>query len=104
MLQIAEWQCMKAISFLGSSGCSSFRIVVGLEFASKVSCDRSSGLSEQASAAFDAERVNAAVLRANLWLLAILPVLHQLRHRLVSQILVEILVVYLDHRRVNAGA
>ena len=48
-------------------------------------------------------RVDAAVLWSNLRLFAIFPVLHQLRHGLVGQILIEILVVHLDHWSVDTG-
>ena len=64
------------------------------------------GLAEEAGAALLAEstRVDPSILRALLWLLSILPVLHQLSHRVVSEILVEPFVVDLDHRGVDAGA
>ena len=55
-------------------------------------------------ASLDAARVDSTVLRANLGLLAVFPVLHELCHRVVGQILIEVLIVDLDHWGVHAGA
>lgn len=54
--------------------------------------------------ALDAERVDTAVLGAILRLFAILPVLHELRHRVVGQVFIEVLVVDLDHGSIYTGS
>ena len=93
-------------SFLGSSGGGSFRSVVLDLDSGEITSDGSSRLSMETGAAFitKSARVNSAVLGTDCRLFAIFPVLHELSHGVVSEILVEVLVVNLDHRGVDAGA
>ena len=83
---------------------SSLCIIPLFLLSAEIASDGTIWLAVEAGAAFDSDRVCSAVLRSNLWLLAVLPVLHELGHRVVGQIFVEILAVDLDHRCVDASA
>ena len=87
---------------LGSSG--SLGLLVRSFLSGEVSRDGSVWLVVERGSSFDAAGVDAAVLGTDLGLLAVLPVLHQLCHAVVSQIFVEVLIVDLDHGCVDAGA
>lgn len=58
----------------------------------------------QGGAAFGAQRPLSLDLGAEVGRLAVLPVLHELGHAVVGQVLVEVLVVHLDHGGVHARA
>ena len=93
-------------SFLCSGGSCCLSLIIPCFFGSKVTSNRSLRvvLVIEAGSTLNATRPLPINLRAFLWLLSILPVLHQLSHRIVSEILVEPFVVDLDHRGVDAGA
>ena len=83
---------------------SSLCIIPLFLLSAEIASDGTIWLAVETGAALDSDRVCSAVLRSNLWLLAVLPVLHELGHRVVGQIFVEILAVDLDHRCVDASA
>ena len=93
-------------SFLCSSCSCCLSLIIPCFFGGEVPRDGSLRLFKEAGATFLAEpaRVDPSILRAFLWLLAILPVLHHLRHRFVREVLIEPLVVHLDHRGIDAGS
>ena len=88
-------------SSFGSSG--SLRLLVALLFGGPVAINLSRVVAVEGGAALDAEAVDSAVLGAVRWLFAVFPVLHELCHGLVGQIFIEVLIVDLDHRSVDAS-
>ena len=92
------------VHILSLSSFSSLCIIPLFLFSCEVTSDRSIGLTVETGTALDTARVDSAVLGADLGLFAVLPVLHQLGHRVICQILIEVLVIDLDHRGVDAGA
>ena len=57
----------------------------------------------KAGPALYSTRVDSSVLRASLWSLTVFPLLHKILHTLVGQVLVEPLVVNLDHWRIHTS-
>lgn len=55
----------------------------------------------KASPALYSTRVDSSVLRASFWSLTVFPLLHEILHTLVGQVLVEPLIVNLDHRCIH---
>jgi hypothetical protein len=92
------------VHILSLSSFSSLCIIPLFLFSCEVTSDRSIGLTVETGTALDTARVDSAVLGADLGLFAVLPVLHQLGHRVICQILIEVLVIDLDHGGVDAGA